>query len=146
MKNIVYIIVLSLSLISCEIGPESIHYGEDGCEFCKMTIVDKQHASELVTSKGKVYKFDAIECMINFRKEHKDIQYALYLVNDFSNPGELIDATMATYLISPQISSPMGANLSAFYVESVANEVQFSHGGELYDWNEIQPYINKTTP
>ena len=29
-----------------------------------MTIVDRQHAAEAVTSKGKVFKFDAIECMV----------------------------------------------------------------------------------
>ena len=143
MKNLIYILVLALSFGSCEIGPKPINYGEDGCEYCKMTIVDKQHAAELVTSKGKVHKFDAIECMINYRKDHKDIQYALYLVNDFSNPGELVDATMATFLISENISSPMGANLSAFYAEAAANEVQASHGGEIYDWHEIQPFIGK---
>lgn len=143
MKRLIYTLLFALTLISCEIGPEPIHYGEDGCEYCKMTIVDKQHASELVTSKGKVYKFDAIECMINFRKEHEDIQYALYLVNDFSNPGEMIDATMATFLISENISSPMGANLSAFYAEAAANKVQASHGGNVYNWQEIQPFIQK---
>lgn len=143
MKRFIYTLIFALSLISCEIGPKPIQYGEDGCEYCKMTIVDKQHASELVTSKGKVYKFDAIECMINFRKEHEDIQYAMYLVNDFSKPGELIDATMATFLISENISSPMGANLSAFYAESAANEVRSTHGGEIYDWQEIQPFIGK---
>lgn len=143
MKSFIYLLMFALSLSSCEIGPEPIHYGEDGCEYCKMTIVDQQHASELVTTKGKVHKFDAIECMINFRKEHEEIQYALYLVNDFSNPGELVDATMATFLISQQISSPMGANLSAFYAESDANELQSTHGGEIYDWHEIQPFISK---
>ena len=143
MRRLIYIVILAISIISCEIGPKPIQYGEDGCEYCKMTIVDKQHASELVTSKGKVYKFDAIECMINFRKEHEDIQYAMYLVNDFSNPGELIDATLATFLISENISSPMGANLSAFYAESAANEVQSTHGGELYDWQQLQPHIIK---
>lgn len=143
MKSSIYILILALSLISCEIGPEPIHYGEDGCEYCKMTIVDRQHAAELVTSKGKVYKFDAIECMVNFRKDHKDIQYALYLVTDFSNPGELVDATISTFLISENISSPMGANLSAFYDESAAIEIQSTHGGEIYDWHEIQPFIGK---
>ncbi|MCG9971919.1 nitrous oxide reductase accessory protein NosL [Christiangramia crocea] len=143
MKRFIYTLIFAFTLISCEIGPEPINYGEDGCEYCKMTIVDKQHASELVTSKGKIYKFDAIECMINFRKEHKDIQYAMYLVSDFSKPGELIDATMATFLISEKISSPMGANLSAFYTETAANEIQASYGGDIYNWHEIQPYIGK---
>jgi copper chaperone NosL len=143
MKVFIYIMIFAFTLSACEIGPKPIHYGEDGCEYCKMTIVDKQHASELVTSKGKVYKFDAIECMIIFRKENEDIQYALYLVNDFNKPGELIDATMATFLISEKISSPMGANLSAFYAETDASKIQATHGGDVYSWHEVQPYISK---
>lgn len=142
MKSSIYILIIALSLISCEIGPEPIHYGEDGCEYCKMTIVDRQHAAELVTSKGKVYKFDAIECMVNFRKDHKDIQYALYLVNDFSNPGELIDATMATYLISDQISSPMGANLAAFAEEDSALKSKEEYKGDIYTWHQLPSSFN----
>ena len=142
MKNSIYILLFSLSLISCEIGPEPINYGEDGCEFCKMTIVDSQHAAELVTSKGKVYKFDAIECMINYRKEHDEIQYALYLVNDFSDPGELIDATMATYLISEQISSPMGANLAAFAKEDSAIKNKKEFNGDVYNWHQLPSSFN----
>jgi copper chaperone NosL len=33
-----------------------------------MTIVDKVHAAEIVTKKGKVCKFDATECMINYER------------------------------------------------------------------------------
>lgn len=136
-------IILLLILASCEVKPEPIRYGEEGCVFCKMTIVDKQHASELVTDKGKVYKFDAIECMINFKNENTDKEFELELVNDYSNPGELIRATEATYLISEQIKSPMGANLSAFAVDDSASRMQSEYGGQLFKWTGIQPYINK---
>ena len=57
--------ILFLSLAACTVAPVPINFGSDGCHFCKMTIVDKQHAAELVTSKGKAYKYDAIECMID---------------------------------------------------------------------------------
>ena len=30
-----------------------------------MTIVDPRYGAELVTTKGKVYKYDAVECLIN---------------------------------------------------------------------------------
>lgn len=143
MKRIIYTVIFSFLFFSCEIGPKPIHYGEDGCEYCKMTIVDKQHASELVTSKGKVYKFDAIECMVNFRKEHEDIQYALYLVSDFNTPGDMVDATMATFLISENISSPMGANLAAFQNQRIASDAVKNYGGKLYTWNEILPVITR---
>ena len=50
------IVVLLLIFTSCNVGPQAINYGSDGCHFCKMTIVDKVHAAEIVTKKGKVYK------------------------------------------------------------------------------------------
>ncbi len=143
MERIIYILLIALVFTACEVGPEPIRYGEEGCAYCKMTIVDKQHASQLVTSKGKNYNFDAIECMINFKSEHPGKDFELELVNDYNNPGKLIDATFATYLISEKISSPMGANLSAFAIDDSASRMQSDFGGELFNWHEIQPQINK---
>ena len=47
--------VLMLLFFSCNVSPKPIEYGSDGCHYCKMTIVDKVHAAEMVTKKGKVY-------------------------------------------------------------------------------------------
>ena len=59
--------LLGLIFISaCTVEPQPIQYGRDNCAFCKMTIVDGRYGSELVSSKGKVFKFDAVECLINF--------------------------------------------------------------------------------
>ena len=44
---------LLLILIGCNASPKAIDYGNDGCHFCKMTIVDKVHAAEIVTKKGQ---------------------------------------------------------------------------------------------
>lgn len=96
-------------LWSCSIAPEPINYGQDGCHFCKMTIVDKVHAAEIVTTKGKVYKFDATECMINFMDEFETSNIELFLSNNYSTPEELIDSKEATFLISENVPSPMGA-------------------------------------
>ncbi len=143
MKHTTSVIILFfITIFSCSVESEKINYGSDSCHFCQMTIVDQQHASEIVTNKGKVFKYDAIECMINDlkKKEGKDI--ALFFVNDYTSPGALIDAKAATYLISPQIKSPMGAFLSGFSSKEDAQETQKESGGELYNWNEVQSKIN----
>ncbi|MBT8286078.1 MAG: hypothetical protein HKO75_11950 [Flavobacteriaceae bacterium] len=133
-----YFIVLSLVLLfSCKPGPEPIQYGFDGCHYCSMTIVDKQHASEFVTKKGKVYKFDASECMINFIRDIDRATVALYLVNDYNNPGVLVDAKEATYLISENIPSPMGAYLTAFNSREEAELARESNKGILLTWEEL---------
>lgn len=131
------ILLLLIVLFNCNVSPKPIDYGNDGCHFCKMTIVDKVHAAEVVTKKGKVYKFDATECMINFMNEFDTSEIALYLSNNYSEPEELIDATQATFLISKNVPSPMGANLSAFKNKADAEKVLKEKGGDLYTWKSL---------
>jgi copper chaperone NosL len=109
-----------------------------------MTIVDRQHAAELMTAKGRVYKFDAIECMINMLNQEQGMRYREYLVTDFSGNGALVDATVCTYLISDQMPCPMGAFLSAFQSPELAAEFQKSKGGELFSWKAINHKYNNT--
>lgn len=138
-----YFIVLFLLIFSrCNVSPKAIEYGHDGCHFCKMTIVDKAHAAEIVTKKGKVYKFDASECMIHFMKEFETNHIQLYLSNNYTEPEVFIDATKATFLISKNIPSPMGAYLSAFKDESDAKKLQAKKGGVLYSWEAILKHFN----
>ena len=136
LKNI-SLIALLLLFFSCNVGPEPINYGSDGCHFCSMTIVDKVHAAEVVTTKGKVYKFDATECMINFMDDLETSEIKLYLSNNYTEPEALIDATKATFLISENIPSPMGAFLSAFKKKADAEKFQTEKGGELYTWETL---------
>lgn len=137
--KIIQLLLITLLFSACNVSPQQIQYGTDGCHYCNMTIVDHQHASQLVTTKGKAYKYDAVECMIHsLQDEMKDTEIALYLVADFNQPGELMDAKMASYLISDKISSPMGANLSAFEDEKSAAEAKDKFTGELFSWEEIQ--------
>lgn len=128
-------------LLGCSTKPQPIEYGSDGCYFCKMTIVDKIHGAEIVTNKGKIYKFDATECMINSLEEFKTTKIACFLTNCYTEPEILIDATQATFLISEKIPSPMGAFLSAFKNRADALKVQSENGGKLYSWDEINSHL-----
>ncbi|HZJ36694.1 MAG TPA: nitrous oxide reductase accessory protein NosL, partial [Gillisia sp.] len=67
----------------------------------------------------------------------------LYLVADFMNPGQLIDANKATYLISKNIPSPMGAYLSAFQTKEAADKTKMKYEGKLYTWEQILDHFNK---
>jgi copper chaperone NosL len=131
-----------LILFSCNVSPQAIDYGNDGCHFCKMTIVDKVHAAEMVTNKGKVYKYDATECMINALKDFDDAEIALLLSNDYKDPEALIDSKKATFLITENIPSPMGAFLSAFKTRAEAEHTQSEKGGELYTWDQLLVQLN----
>lgn len=137
-----FLIILLLPLFfGCNTSPQPINYGQDGCHFCKMTIVDKVHAAEIVTKKGKIYKFDATECMIHFLDEFDTSEVKLYLSNNYTEPTVLIDATKATFLISKNIPSPMGAFLSAFKTKADAEKFQAEKEGDLYSWEELLAHL-----
>lgn len=137
-KYVAILFIVIVGSIGCSIAPKPIDYGHVGCHYCSMTIVDKQHAAQLVTKKGKVFNFDAVECMMNHLKDEDESDISLFLVNDFDKPGALVDGTKATYLISENIPSPMGAFLSAFSEEQAAQQVLDVNGGELLSWNELK--------
>lgn len=142
MKQFLFLATICLLLTACKVEPQPINYGQDGCHYCDMTIVDRQHASQLVTSKGKAYKYDAIECMVHaLQDEFKDTEIAHYLVADFHQSGELIDARKATFLVSKKLQSPMGANLSAFLNKEAGNKAQEEFTGDTYSWEEIQKHL-----
>ena len=140
MKNITQTLLAFSLLIfmSCSMEPEKINYGADACHFCQMTIVDQQHASQYVTSKGKQFKFDAIECMLNEFSEKTTNNIDVILVADYGNPGTMTDAKNATFLISPEIKSPMGAFLSAFEEKEMAEKSLQQNSGKLYTWTTIK--------
>ncbi|SRX72851.1 nitrous oxide reductase accessory protein NosL [Aequorivita antarctica] len=144
MKHFIFLGIITTLLVSCNVSPQHIEYGTDACHYCNMAIVDRQHASQLVTTKGKAFKYDATECMIHsLQDELKDTEIALYLTADFNQPGQLMDATMASYLVSDQVASPMGANLSAFENEKAARTAKEKFTGEVFSWEEIQNYLKQ---
>lgn len=135
--------LISLLLASCTVEESPIVFGKDVCHYCMMNIVDKQHAAEIVTQKGKPFKYDAIECMMRDILERNESSIALFLMTDYFAPGKLVDATEATYLISENLPSPMGANLTGFQSKSKAEEVHKAKGGTLYSWSELKLVFKK---
>jgi len=131
-------IMLALVFWACSIEPEPLIYGKDQCHSCKMTLMDKKFGAELVTTKGKVYKFDDINCLFNFYNEgsvNKE-DFRLKLVVDFSRPEKLIDAEKAVYLKSGEIKSPMASQVAAF--ETTQTNLAAEWNATEYKWGELQ--------
>lgn len=137
--------VFSFTLNSCTIEPSPIQYGKDVCAHCMMLISDSRFGSEILTQKGKSYKFDSIECMIHFlasgKVEEKNIHS--FLTTDYTKPGFLIDASAAHFLISPDLQSPMGANLVAFEQQSIRDEFYEKNTGKQLNWNQTLADIGR---
>lgn len=135
--NIITMLLCCL-LAACSHGPDPIRYGKDACAHCKMTIMDKRFAAELITAKGKVFKFDAAECMADFLKENSAIANdtkSVFLVNDFTGSVQFSDARKCYFLRDSSLSSPMGGNLAAFLSRPAAEAAKKDRSAEVYDWS-----------
>ncbi|NNE25387.1 MAG: hypothetical protein HKN09_00965 [Saprospiraceae bacterium] len=138
MKNLASILLLTLFILSCNSGPVKIIYNEDECYACKMIISDARFGSELITTKGRVYKYDAIECMLSDLSKNGLDHYEHILVTSFLKPNILFDAREAIYVISKEMPSPMGAYLNAFESEEAALQTLGQATGQMYTFDEIR--------
>ncbi|HEX6914332.1 MAG TPA: nitrous oxide reductase accessory protein NosL, partial [Chitinophagaceae bacterium] len=106
---------------------------------CKMTITDTRFGAEIVTKKGKTYKFDDMHCILEFMRSGavgKNDIGKTYLV-DFSGNGNLIDAGKAHLYRTDEIRSPMGGNVAAFSSEESLRKVSAQHKGTATTWKEL---------
>ncbi|PRX41220.1 hypothetical protein [Salegentibacter salegens] len=130
MKFSFYILAIVFVFSGCSFEPEPIKYGEDNCHFCQMTIVEQAYSAQLVTDKGKQYKYDAIECLVNDMHQ-RGYQTSFLLVSNYDKPGNMLSVSEAGFIQNDSLRSPMGANLAAVKKESRESE-------ELQDWEELK--------
>lgn len=112
---------------------EPINFGKDQCAYCKMTISNPNFGAELITDKGRVLKYDATECMVNHLLE-VDVNYQTLYAVPFNEPKVLKEVSELQFLITPEIRSPMGANLSAY---SDLNQLDEKHHKQLMSWQDL---------
>lgn len=128
---------------SCNTGAKQIDYGNDGCHFCKMTIVDKIHGAELITNTGKVFKFDATECMLNYTNEKKNLAVESMLTNYYESPTKFISAKEAIFLISENLPSPMRENITAFKSKESSEKIIAEKGGKLFTYEALKAHLKQ---
>lgn len=137
----------AILVAGCAPQPEPIAYGEDVGAFCRMVIVDERYGAELVTRRGRVFKFDSIECMAGYVLAMGDTAdiHSLW-VTPFQTPGTLIPVGEALILQSPALRSPMGANLTAFRATDITEAaVVNAWGGTILDWPGVLERVGART-
>lgn len=137
--KMISLMLTAIVFLSCNTDPQPLQYGKDACYTCKMTLVDKKFGAELVTAKGKVYKFDDVNCMVNFINsgylEGETLEHKL--VVDYTQSGKLIPAEEAFYLKSDQIRSPMASEVAAFETEKVMLKHKEKFKAIYLGWGEL---------
>lgn len=140
----ILIFCFSFLFFSCAVEPKEIVYGKDHCNYCDMTVVDKSHAAQVVTKKGRAYIFDSVECLVNqINSDENENSFQFILVSDYNQPASLVDAQNSSFLITPQIKSPMGAYLSAFKNQEEGKLAHEKFGGDLYNWETLKVHFHK---
>jgi copper chaperone NosL len=135
-----YVITLGLLflMLSCNTEPVPIEFGKDMCYTCKMTMMDSKFGAEIVTKKGKIYKFDDVNCMLDFYhsdyEEQQNIKHLLVI--NFAKPSEFIDATNSWYLKSDSIRSPMASGIAAFASDEEYAPYKKNWKAILMSWGE----------
>ena len=137
--NTILAMTLCLLFSSCQNGPVAIVTGKDNCYFCKMTISDARYGAELLTQKGKVYKFDDIHCLRSFmqskflaEQEIKDV----YLV-DFAGDHSLLKAGESFLLQGDEIHGPMNGNIIAFKNKDSMSEKADRFKATAIGWEQL---------
>lgn len=118
-------------------GPEAIILHKDMCSHCKMAISDGHFGGEVITDKGRVYKFDDLYCLRAFLAEKKELKINKNYVHDYLHENQLIPAETAYFVKSDLFKSPMGGNTAGFSKKSEAEVLSSEKKGELYTWTEI---------
>ena len=131
--------VLIFFISSCSTQPQPFNYGKDVCDNCKMTIVDPKFGGEIITKKGKVYKFDDVACMIHFVRSGslQEAEISQKLLINFQKQNDFIDVSKAFLLVSPEMKTPMGGNAAAFASQQEAEKMKNTAAGEVLNWNDV---------
>ncbi|PYF70607.1 nitrous oxide reductase accessory protein NosL [Pedobacter nutrimenti] len=145
MKSITYILPflwVMVAMGSCNVEPKPIKVGTDACSFCKMGVADKRFGAELITRKGKVYKFDDLHCLVEFTRtegvKHEDID-GMYLVN-YEKPHGFIELQNAFLFKSEAFKSPMGSNIAAFQTKEKLAAASQSVEGSVVQVTSLMPF------
>jgi copper chaperone NosL len=132
-----------LLLASCTSKPEPIAYGKDNCDECRMTIMDPKFGGEIVTKKGKVFKFDDAHCLAQFLNDRKvtlaEISQTVFV--NYNGSENFLDTKSAFFVIGSQLKSPMGSNAAAFANKTDAEKKAATINGKVTDWATLYNII-----
>jgi copper chaperone NosL len=104
-----------------------------------MAVSDKRFGAEIVTFKGKVYKFDDVQCLLSFITSAnltKNEIVNVYFV-DFCAPHALVQEKESFLLKSDLFQSPMNGQIAAFSNKDSMEKVSNQYRASTVLWNQL---------
>lgn len=132
LKSMVVLIMAMVALSACSAsGPEPIVVNKDVCFHCKMNISDVRFGAELITTKGRIYKFDDVVCMKGFASHMAASEVKATYLCEYTQPGHLVNTDSLFFIKGDMIASPMRGNVAAFTDRTVMQ-------GYLETWKAME--------
>jgi len=117
-----------------------IAMGVDACDHCHMPVADPRFTAELLTTTGRVYRFDDIECLAAFLADGVvpagKVRGAW--AADFLQPGLWLPVETATFLRTDSLHTPMASGLIALNPAAPLDSVAHAVGGTRLDWAAVR--------
>jgi len=127
---------IAFLLMGCNPKAEKINFGKDQCAECRMTIVDTKFGAEILTKKGKTYKFDDTHCIAAFL-ERRGVElsniYHVFFV-DYNGNNELVDVDSAEFVVSSRLKSPMGGAAAFRNLAEAKKKSAEIEGSRVTNW------------
>ena len=146
MRHVKVLAILPMVLLAfCDQAPVSIDFGKAECAHCRMNVVDRKFGAALVTSKGRRYVFDGVECLVPFVNDGQldATDVAQWWVCDHAHPGRLLDATKASFAHGDSYRSPMRGDVAAFLTEDQCRKAQVGSEDGPMDWTAVRTTLAK---
>ena len=125
-------------------GPRDIVTNTDACDYCRMTISDVRFAGQFITAKGKVYAFDAIDCLAAFTIANRaPADGADIWVADYNRPGHWVAAEKALFVRSEKSRAPMGISIVSFAAEADTAEIRRDFDGTPIRWTDVLELVRR---
>lgn len=139
-------LLLLIVFAACSQEPDKFNYGKDTCAECKMTIMDPKFGAQIVTKKGRKYKFDDVHCLAKFLERRGvdlgNISQTVFV--NYNNKEEFIKVEEAEFVVSSTFKSPMGGNAAAFKNKQEAAKVSAGiDGSKTTNWATLYNILIK---
>jgi len=105
-----------------------------------MPVADEKFGGEIITVKGKLYKFDDMGCMIHFMKNGLSVNETINKIFpiNYVNCRKFIDVNQSVFLVSANFRTPMNSNIAAFESQQEASPFLKNFPGEILTWDQLQ--------
>lgn len=118
--------------------PQALEAGKDECEKCRMKIMDTRYGGEVISPRGKIAKFDSIDCLLGYLKDHGAQGSAVY-VADYLRNGVLVRAEAASYVENQNHSAPMASRFISYEDKKDGLQPYPESPGPVLQWKDLQP-------